>query len=305
MTGIRVCPSRSPTSAGSFTGKGNSGWSVTVPREWAAPSRSVVASGPDPVAHLHQRQSVCRRVREPWVGNSRRAMAGPRAPIAEIGLRSTDVRNARSWSRSASDAKLPAELMTVLLPDATVDGGIGRLERLASREPVTAYRFLREGQEHHVFFSAGGGRVDPGNWTSDAKFLYWALDRATGHDMLVMCGGTYADVRGAACSLERPARVDYAEVFSSAGAEVSSFSSDPRRSFNGSLDRVEAEFAVPGNVQTDRPVDHVRNLRNFPYRSTRRVERTPGGDEPAHRAPRPRRRGLLRRRRMSAWPCGG
>lgn len=144
------------------------------------------------------------------------------------------------------EAELPAEFVTLLLPDASLRGGMGRLERVARNPSVQAYRYLREGQEHYFFFSNVKGPWTLGNWSSDASFLYWVWDRASDLRILVICGGAYAETGGVRV-LTSELCVDYADLVSSAtGTEV--FCSDPDHLvLQGSLDRVEMELAAPAN----------------------------------------------------------
>src|SRR6266478_2984009 len=144
------------------------------------------------------------------------------------------------------EGALPAEFATLLLPDASLADGMGRLQRVASDASVCAYRYVRAGQEHHFFFPNGDRTWTHGNWASDARFLYWTWDRERGLRLLVMCGGSYVETGGVRV-LTSERILDYAEVVSLAsGTEV--FSSDPDQVvLEGSLDRVELELAAPAN----------------------------------------------------------
>jgi hypothetical protein len=141
--------------------------------------------------------------------------------------------------------ELPAELATVLLPEASLHRGLGRLERMGSDPSLVGYRYAREGQAHHFLFANRQGPWTFENWASDARFLYWAWDRERDLRLLVMCGGSYAEAGGASVFMSRRA-VDYAEVVSSASAtEV--FTSDPDDFvLQGSLDRIDLDLAMPG-----------------------------------------------------------
>lgn len=146
------------------------------------------------------------------------------------------------------EGALPAEFATLLLPDASLADGMGRLQRVASDASVSAYRYLRAGQQHHFFFPNGDKTWRHGNWASDARFLYWTWDRQRGSRLLAMCGGSYVETGGVRV-LTSERILDYAEVVSLAsGTEV--FSSDPDQvALQGSLDRVELEVAAPANDQ--------------------------------------------------------
>jgi hypothetical protein len=145
-----------------------------------------------------------------------------------------------------STTGLPAEFVTLLVPDASLHAGIGRLERVASGAAVHGYRYTREGQEHQFFFANAEGAWRLGNWTSDARFLYWSWDRGRDLRVLVLCGGAYAEIGGSRVVTSETA-VDYAEVVSAAG-KTELFSSAPEQvTLRESLDRVEMEFAALNN----------------------------------------------------------
>jgi hypothetical protein len=141
---------------------------------------------------------------------------------------------------------LPAEFVTLLQTDASLHAGLGRLERRPGTASVHSYRYTREGQEHQFFFANAEGAWSFGNWTSDARFLYWSWDRGRDLRLLVICGGSYAEIGGARVLMsETP--VDYAEVVSVAD-KTELFSSDPERVvLQESMDRIDSEFAAMGN----------------------------------------------------------
>ena len=144
----------------------------------------------------------------------------------------------------AHEGVLPLEFVTLLLPDANLSSGLGRLERMPDQAGVRGYRYTREKQEHRFFF-ANAGTWSLDNWTSDARFLYWSCDRERDVKLLVICDGTYAEVNGLKVLASEQA-VDYAELRSSDG-HVDLKSSNPERvSMPGSLDRIEMELAMSG-----------------------------------------------------------
>ena len=139
---------------------------------------------------------------------------------------------------------LPVEFVTILLPDASLRLGLGRLERMPDQAGVRGYRYTREKQEHRFFFAdARSWSLD--NWTSDARFLYWSCDRERDVKLLVICGGTYAEVNGVRV-LASEQVVDYAEVTSSEGLTELKSSHPERVSVPSSLDRIEVELAMSG-----------------------------------------------------------
>ena len=140
------------------------------------------------------------------------------------------------------ESDLPLEFVTLLLPNANLQAGVGRLERLLNDASVRAYRYIREGQEHQFFFANSAGAWNFGNWGSDAAFLYWAWEREAEQRLLIACGGSFVDFAGLrVLSSERV--VDHAEVVSSAGRDAL-FCSDPEHVvLQGSLDGMGLETA--------------------------------------------------------------
>ena len=143
----------------------------------------------------------------------------------------------------STNANLPAEFITVLQPDANV--GLGRLENVANADGVHSIRYSREAQEHQFFF-ANKTPWSLGSWSSDARFLYWAWDRARDTRMLVICGGSYAEGAGIR-PIKSETAVDYAEIVNASG-KTDLFSSDADRVvLDGSLERLEMELAMLRN----------------------------------------------------------
>jgi hypothetical protein len=137
-------------------------------------------------------------------------------------------------------AELPAEFVTLLLPNENV--GVGRLERIAGDARVRAYRYTRDKQEHCFFFSDQGGSWTAGEWASDAYFLYWSYNRQREQRSLILCGGNHADVGGRRL-VTADAPLDFIEVTEDAGrTELSS--SDPQQvHLTSGLGPVEAKLA--------------------------------------------------------------
>jgi len=141
---------------------------------------------------------------------------------------------------------LPAEFVTLLLPNVSFPLDMGRLERVASDASVRGYRYTRPGEEHWFFFADAPKAWSLGGWSSDAQFLYWSSDRRLEQRLLVLCSGSYAEVAGLRV-LASPNSVEYAEVVGAAGKNEL-FSSDLERvQLNGALDRVEAELSSSEN----------------------------------------------------------
>jgi hypothetical protein len=139
------------------------------------------------------------------------------------------------------EAELPLEFVTLLLPDANLQAGIGQLERLSSDASVRVYRYTREGEEHQFFVAKSESAWSFGNCGSDAAFLYWSWERERQHRLLIACGGSFVDLSGLRV-LSSEKVVDYAEIISSSGKNEL-FCSDPECVvMQGSLDRVDLEM---------------------------------------------------------------
>ncbi len=138
-------------------------------------------------------------------------------------------------------AELPAEFVSLLLPNASVHVGVGHLQRISGDPAVSAYRYLKDGEEHYFFFANTIKAWSVAGWASDAQFLYWGVNRAQGEQVLVLCRGSYAEAVGLRV-LAGSRLVDYAEVVGSAG-KTELFSSAPDwMQLQGSLERVESEL---------------------------------------------------------------
>jgi len=148
----------------------------------------------------------------------------------------------------AHQGALPVEFATLLVPDARANSGTGRLQRLADDPRINPYRYVREKQEHYFFFAERQEEWLLGKWRSDARFLYWSVDKEHDVRLLIICGGTYAEFGGVRV-LESEQIVDYAEV-TSAGSDTELRSSRPDMiKLSASLDRGEMELASSGRTQ--------------------------------------------------------
>jgi Heparinase II/III-like protein len=145
----------------------------------------------------------------------------------------------------ARTGTLPLEFATILLPDVDLRSGLGRLERMPHQVGVCAYRYVRERQEDCFFFADTRLSWSLGNWTSDARFLYWSSDRERDVKLLVICDGSYAEVNGVRMLAGEQA-VDYAEVIGADGRTEVKSSNPERISVPGSLDRIEMELSMSG-----------------------------------------------------------
>ena len=147
-----------------------------------------------------------------------------------------------SFARRGS---LPMEFATLLVPDARLKSGTGRLERLPDSPGVHGYRYIREKQEHYFFLADPQTDWLLGKWRSDANLLYWSLDKELDTRLLVICGGTYAELGGVQVLASKDI-VDYAEVIGSGSGTQLRSSSTEAVTISGSLDRVEMELANSG-----------------------------------------------------------
>ena len=100
----------------------------------------------------------------------------------------------------STDAQLPAEFATLLIPAPRVNTSPGLLEPVeAGRNGVgtSAYRFSPSGDASYLFFfAAAPGRWEIGSWASDARFLFCATNADDIPLHIVICDGTFVEVRG-------------------------------------------------------------------------------------------------------------
>jgi len=97
----------------------------------------------------------------------------------------------------ASQAKLPAEFVTLLLPVADSTTSEHKLTKIAAPSPfpVVGYRYKANGNEHSMFFGQGRPwKLD--HWSSDAEFLYWGGVGDGPTQSLIFCNATYVERAG-------------------------------------------------------------------------------------------------------------
>jgi hypothetical protein len=99
-----------------------------------------------------------------------------------------------------TDATLPAELVTLLVPEAgdkvnARTRSFARTKSPSTGESVVCYRFKTEEEEHWFVF--GHGKTwTLSQWSSDAEFLYWGLSQDREDRMLICCNATYVEKHG-------------------------------------------------------------------------------------------------------------
>jgi hypothetical protein len=159
-------------------------------------------------------------------------------------------RELASVVKFSAQVELPAEFATLLIAGDKPSENSGRLARadeLAAKS-VSAYRYSTSEKVHSFFFGLQADPWTSGCWASDADFLYCSWDRERELYTLVLCNGSYVDMRGSRV-LTCGKRVSYAEVLS-AGMKVEIYSSDPEHvNLRQPLDRVFADgnLVQPGN----------------------------------------------------------
>jgi hypothetical protein len=97
----------------------------------------------------------------------------------------------------SSVSELPAEFVTLLIPLASSDSDTSRIEKIqdSSKEPVSAFRYQTDAEEHYIFLGEGETWTLSG-WSSDAKFLYWGVSRDRSRFRLICCGFTFVEAKG-------------------------------------------------------------------------------------------------------------
>jgi Heparinase II/III-like protein/Heparinase II/III N-terminus len=100
----------------------------------------------------------------------------------------------------STEAELPAEFVTLLIPVLRVNTSPRLLQAMeAGRNSVRtrAYQFSTSGNANYLFFFAGApGRWEIGSWTSDARFLFCSASADDSPRHMVICDGTFVEVRG-------------------------------------------------------------------------------------------------------------
>ena len=118
--------------------------------------------------------------------------------------------------RSTTNAVLPVELVTLLIPTSTTGAKFEVRESLAAESgtPLAcAYTYTTLGGAEHLFvFRAAAGSWKIGPWWSDAKFLFCATRRGGKPGAFVMCNGRYLAWNGRQV-LAATGVLDYAEFF--------------------------------------------------------------------------------------------
>jgi hypothetical protein len=97
-----------------------------------------------------------------------------------------------------SVAELPVEFLTLLMPVASVSSGAGELSRISGSSlasPVSAFSYST-GEEEHSFFFGQDKAWKLGDWSSDARFLYWCVSRDGSVFALICCQFTFLQRRG-------------------------------------------------------------------------------------------------------------
>lgn len=101
--------------------------------------------------------------------------------------------------RFTTQATLPVEFVTLLLPLAGVSEELGVLARTDSGAEDGVVRGYRYSSSHgcdYFFFSECEKSWELGRWASDAPFLYYGRDSKTGGYHLISCGGSFIEVDG-------------------------------------------------------------------------------------------------------------
>jgi hypothetical protein len=97
-------------------------------------------------------------------------------------------------------ATLPAEFVTLLIPEAGVKADAGkrslaRVNSPSTGESVVCYRFKTE-EEEHWFVFGNGKPWTLSQWSSDAEFLCWGVSQDKTYRMLICCNASYVEAQG-------------------------------------------------------------------------------------------------------------
>jgi len=104
--------------------------------------------------------------------------------------------------RLSTTATLPAEFVTLLLPEVGGSSSQSSLARISLRisppstgESAVCYRFKTAEEEHHFVFGLGKPWT-LFQWSSDAEFLYWGLSQDKKYRMFICINAGYVEKGG-------------------------------------------------------------------------------------------------------------
>lgn len=95
-----------------------------------------------------------------------------------------------------TEAQLPEEFATLLLPASEGCTSLDRLTRIKSEDgPRSVHGYLYNGphESHYIFYSGHGSRWESGPWVSDASFLYCGITPQGRLRHLAVCGGSFVE----------------------------------------------------------------------------------------------------------------
>ena len=127
-----------------------------------------------------------------------------------------------------ANTEVPAECAVLLVTLEEVHRRPGTLLRIGDRLPdslVSAYRYQSEGGEYLFIFGKLGRPWQQDSLSSDAEFVCWGRKPASAEQRLILCNGSYAEVKGGP-ELRCRRNVSWAEVVLQE-SERKVFSSDP------------------------------------------------------------------------------
>src|SRR5262249_1785353 len=130
--------------------------------------------------------------------------------------------------RVSTDAHLPVELATLLLPMPTSGLRHGSLQGFKGKHngaPVRAYLYSTPEAENYFFFADQARRWQMGPWVSDARFLFCSTTPGGDLRQFILSEGSHLEFRGRAL-FAREGLVKQAEWSPEAGHQISS-SDDP------------------------------------------------------------------------------
>jgi hypothetical protein len=95
-------------------------------------------------------------------------------------------------------ATLPAELVTLLLPEvggSSSQGSLARINSSSTSESAVCYRFKTAEEQHHFVFGQGKPWTLL-QWSSDAEFLYWGVSQDKKYRMFICINAGYVEKGG-------------------------------------------------------------------------------------------------------------
>jgi hypothetical protein len=119
----------------------------------------------------------------------------------------------------SADATLPTEFATLLVTLKEPSAVVGSFTRLSTSGQVAGYSYSEKETESCFFFATRGQHWSTDSFSSDAEFVCWKRSLNGCDELLMFCGGSYAQVKGVS-QLRSRRLVEWAELIVTSGART-------------------------------------------------------------------------------------